>query len=241
MRAMVLCAGYGTRLGELTRVTPKPMLVIEGRPLLEYILRHLAEHGYNQIAINLHYKPETIQEYFGDGSRFGVELVYSYEEALLGTAGGVKRMASFLCHGEAFLVHYGDILTNQDFTSMLNFHRRKQALVTLLLHQRAESNSVVTMDEEGRISKFIERPDEKNRPGDKSAWVNSGVAICAPRLLELIPQDEFCDLPRNIYTKLVSSGQLYGFPLNAYRCAIDSPERLAEARATIARKTYRFW
>jgi NDP-sugar pyrophosphorylase family protein len=235
---MVLSAGYGTRLGDLTRETPKPMLLLEGRPMLEYIICHLARHGFNQIAINLHFMPEMIRDYFGNGSRFGVELVYSYEEELLGTAGGLKKMESFLNRGKAFLVHYGDVLTNQDFTAMLNFHRRKQALATLLLHQRANSNSVVTLDEGGRITAFLERPDEKARRAVNSLWVNSGIAICNSHLLEQIPANKAYDLPRDIYTKLVSGGQLFGFPLSGYRCAVDSPERLAEARAAIASKIY---
>ena len=238
MRAMVLSAGYGTRLGDLTREMPKPMLLLDGRPMLEYIIRHLARHGFDQIAINLHFMPEAIKAYFGDGARFGVELVYSYEEELLGTAGGVKKMESFLSQGEAFLVHYGDVLTNQDFTAMLNFHQQKRALATLLTHQRTKSNSVVTMDEEGRITNFLERPDEKTRSGANSPWVNSGVAICAANLLEHIPKEQACDLPRDIYTKLIPGRQFFGFPLSGYRCAVDSPERLVEARNAVIAGLY---
>ncbi len=240
MRAIVLSAGYGTRLGDLTLDTPKPMLLLEGRPLLEYIIHNLALHGFNQIAINIHFMPEVIQKYFGDGSRFGVELIYSHEKELLGTAGGVKKMANFLCQGEAFLIHYGDILTNQDLTAMLNFHRQKQALATLLLHKRAKSNSVVALDDEAHIIEFLERPDEKNMLRVNSPWVNSGITICSPRLLDFIPNNEVCDLPRDIYPKLISDGRLFGFPLSGYRCAIDSPERLAEARAAIASKCNKF-
>lgn len=240
MRAMVLCAGYGTRLGDLTRETPKPMLLLQDRPMLEYIIRHLAQHNFNQIAINLHFMPETIKTYFGDGSHFGVELEYSYEKELLGTAGGLKKMANFFSSDDTFLVHYGDVLTNQDFTSMLNFHNKKGALATLLLHQRTRSNSVVALDEEGRITEFLERPDETTLRSVASHWVNSGVAICNSNLLKHIPEDEVCDLPRNIFTKLVSSRQMFGFPLSGYRCAVDSAERLTEARAIVAMSASHF-
>ena len=233
MRAMVLSAGYGTRLGDITREMPKPMLRLQGRPMLEYIICHLARHGFNQIAINLHFMPDMIRDYFGDGSRFGVELVYSYEPKLLGTAGGVKKMADFLCAEGAFMVQYGDVLTDQDFTAMLHFHRERKALATLLLHQRARSNSVVSLDKEGRIIGFLERPTEEARRGVKSPWVNSGICICDPQFLDEIPADVACDLPRDIFPKLVDSGRLYGFPLSGYRCAVDSPDRLAEARAAI--------
>ena len=234
MRAMILSAGYGTRLSDLTRETPKPMLLLQERPMLEYIICHLARHGFNKIAINLHFLPEAIQDYFGDGSRFGVELVYSYEPELLGTAGGIKNMEDFLGAGEAFMVHYGDVLTDQDFTAMLHFHRKRKALATLLLHQRTRSNSVVSLDKEGRIIGFLERPTEEARRGVQSPWVNSGICICDLQLLDEIPAAVACDLPRDIFPRLIDGNRLFGFPLSGYRCAVDSPDRLTEARAAIA-------
>lgn len=234
MKAMVLTAGYGTRLGALTQDMPKPMLRLQGRPLLEYIICHLARHGFNKIVINLHFMPDTIQDYFGDGSRFGVELVYSYEPELLGTAGGVKKIADFLKDGDAFMVHYGDVLTDQDFTAMLHFHNKNNALASLLIHRRVRSNSIVSMDEQGRIIGFLERPTEDARRGVKSPWVNSGVCICDPQLLDKIPADTVCDLPRDIFPMLIDTECLFGFPLSGYRCAVDSVDRLAEARAAIA-------
>ncbi|MCX6006830.1 MAG: nucleotidyltransferase family protein, partial [Chloroflexi bacterium] len=207
MKAMVLCAGYGTRLGDLTRDIPKPMLPLDGRPLLEYILRHLARNGFDQIAINLHFLPEMIRDYFGDGSRFGVQLVYSYEAELLDTAGGVKRMESFFSQEDLFLVQYGDVLTDQNLTEMIEFHRARQALATLLIHQRAHSNSIVTLDEERRIVGFLERPTEEARRGVDSVWVNSGICICGSEFLDAIPANTPCDLPRDIFPKLVESGR----------------------------------
>lgn len=233
MKAMVPCAGYGTRLGELTRDIPKPMLRLQEHPILEYIICHLAQHGFNQIAINLHFMPDMIRDYFGDGSRWNVTLTYSYEPELLGTAGGVKRMEHFLRQGDTFLVQYGDVLTDQDLTALLRFHHERRSLATLLLHQRARSNSVVTLDEDGHIVGFLERPTEDARCGVDSPWVNSGICICDPELLDAIPVDQPCDLPRDIFPKLINSRRLYGFPLSSYRCAIDSPERLAEARAAL--------
>ena len=233
MRAMVLSAGYGTRLGNLTQATPKPMLFLQERPLLEYIVSNLSKHSFNQILINLHFMPDVIRDYFGDGSHWDVSLTYSYEAELLGTAGGVKKMEHWLRQGDEFLVHYGDIITDQDLTAMLRFHHEHRALATLLLHQRTNSNSVVSLDGKGRIVGFLERPDEQARRNVDSPWVNSGICICAPEFLEFIPADVPCDLPRDIFPKLVGGGRLYGFPLSGYRCAVDSPERLAEASAAI--------
>jgi NDP-sugar pyrophosphorylase family protein len=234
MKAMVLCAGLGTRLGELTREIPKAMLAIQGQPLLAYLLGNLKQHGFDEVAINLHFKPELIRDCFGDGSRHGMRLAYSPEPRLLGTAGGVKKMEGFFRGEPAFLVHYGDILTDQDFSAMLAFHRERGALATLLVHQRLKSNSIVNLDDTGRITAFLERPDEESRVGHSSRWVNSGVCLCAPEVLDAIPAGVPCDLPRDIFPRLIASNRVYGFALTGYRCAIDSPERLAEARAAQA-------
>ena len=234
MKAMVLCAGYGTRLGELTREIPKPMLSLDEQPMLAYLLAHLKKHGFDQIAINLHFKPELIRNHFGYGSRHGVKLSYFHEATLLGTAGGVKNVEEFFRNEPAFLVQYGDIITDQDFSAMLAFHRERDALATLLVHQRKKSNSVVTLDAENRIVGFLERPTNEMLQDQTSPWVNSGVCICTPEILDHIPTNTTCDLPRDVFTRLTGTGRLFGFPLSGYRCAVDSPERLAEARSTLA-------
>jgi NDP-sugar pyrophosphorylase family protein len=234
MKAMLLCAGMGTRLGNLTRELPKPMLPIQNRPLLDYLLCHLRSQGIDEVAVNLHFLPGIIQEYCGDGARWQLRVSYSLEPNLLGTAGGLKKMESFFRPGGAFLVQYGDILTDQDFSGMLQFHRARAALATLLVHQRNRSNSVVSLDAENRIHGFLERPTDEARRGVTSPWVNSGVCICEPEVLDHIPAGSFADLPRDVFFRLVPTRRLFGFPLTGYRCAIDSPERLEEARNAIA-------
>jgi NDP-sugar pyrophosphorylase family protein len=147
MKAMVLCAGYGTRLGQLASELPKPMLPLGDRPMLEHILCHLARHGFDEIAINLHFRPEAITSHFGDGSRWGIRLSYSHESELLGTAGGLKKIAGFLAGSGPFLVQYGDVVTDEDFTAMLRFHQQRQALATVLVHRRERSNSMIALDD----------------------------------------------------------------------------------------------
>ncbi|MEW6303815.1 MAG: nucleotidyltransferase family protein [Verrucomicrobiota bacterium] len=237
MKAMVLCAGFGTRLGDLTREVPKPMLDVAGKPLLEHILAQLARHGFTDVAVNLHFKPELIRDYFGDGTKWNVRLNYSYESALLGTAGGVKNFEHFFRGERDFLVHYGDILTDQDFTAMVEFHRKRRAMATLLVHERARSNSILKLNAEGRIVTFLERPPADAWKGIERTWVNSGICICNPEILDFIPAGQAADFPKDVFVKLVSSGRLFGFPLSGYRCAVDSAERLAEARATLASRS----
>lgn len=234
MKAMVLCAGYGTRLGDLTREIPKPMLLLEGKPILAYILQHLRNHGCTEVAVNLHFKPELIQDYFGDGSKWGLRIHYSYEEKLLGTAGALRNFQRFLESESRFLVQYGDIITDQNLTEILDFHQQNNATATLLLHQRHNSNSAVTLDAKSRIIGFLERPSDEARRKVETPWVNSGLAVLTPEVLQLIRLGIPSDLPRDIYPLLIPSGGLYGFRLNGYRCAIDGPERLERARADFA-------
>ena len=234
MKAVVLCAGYGTRLGDLTRDIPKPMLRLEGQPLLAFLLGHLQAQGFLDVAVNLHFHPEAIRDWFGDGSRWQMRLAYAYEPRLLGTAGALKNLEDFLRGEEAFLVQYGDVLTDQDFGKLLQSHRERRALATLLVHQRSRSNSLVQLDDIGRIVGFLERPDEAARLGAVSPWVNSGICVCSAEILDHIPRGAASDLPRDVFMPLVGSGRLQGVPLTGFRCAIDSPRRLAEARAAVA-------
>jgi NDP-sugar pyrophosphorylase family protein len=238
MRALVLSAGLGTRLGAITQETPKPMLDIGGEPLLAHTLRHLARHGFTEVAINLHFMPRLFKDYFGDGAKWGVTLHYSEEEALLGTAGSVKRLAPYLALEEDFLVLYGDLLIDEDFAAMMRAHREKQAAATLLLHARPGSNSLVRMEDDERITAFIERPTDEERARSPYPWVNSGAQILHRRLLSRIPEGK-ADLPRDVYMPALREERLFGYPLTGFRCAIDSPARYEEAKRAFAEGRYR--
>jgi NDP-sugar pyrophosphorylase family protein len=232
MKAMVLAAGQGTRMGELTRLTPKPMLDVAGKPILGHILSNLANHGFNDVVINLFTYPEVIREHFGDGSRYGLQISYVKEEQLLGTAGSVLNARAFFeSSSEPFLVHYGDVITTQNFTAMTAAHKSRKADVTLLLHRRAFSNSMVFLDTDMRVERLLERPTEAERSkAGSDCWVNSGVYLLNPSVLDSIPAQFPSDFPRDVFPALIASGKLYGHFLDGYRCAIDSPERLEQAR-----------
>lgn len=231
MKALVLCAGLGTRLGPLTAETPKAMLPVNGEPLLAHTLRHLARQRMLDVTVNLHFKGESIRSFFGDGSDFGVRLRYLDEPSLLGTAGTVRSLMPHLDTREDLFVLYGDLLIDQDFGEMERLHRERAADATLLLHQRLGSNSLVRMDPDGRITAFLERPTEDQRLANPHPWVNSGVAIVGPRARDLIPTKSPADLARDVWASSVHDLRLFGVPLTGYRCAIDSAARLAEADA----------
>lgn len=239
MKAVLLCAGMGTRLGSLTTNIPKAMLPIGGRPLIDYSLRYLQTHGFSDVAINVHYFADSITSFVGDGSRYGIRVHYSHEKALLGTAGTLRSLRDYLRNESAFLVMYGDVLTDQDLMPLIRFHEEKhRSVATLLLHRRAGTNSRVLIDNQNRITSFIERPANEE-VGENLSWANSGLHIVSRGLLELIPDVDPVDLPRDVFSQIYKTSPIYGFPIDGFRCAIDSPERYAEASRAVTSGEYR--
>ncbi|MFH1026455.1 MAG: nucleotidyltransferase family protein [Pseudomonadota bacterium] len=231
MKAMILAAGKGTRMNSLTETAPKPMLLVAGKPVLAHIIEWLWRHGIHQVAINLHYHPEVIREYFDDGSRWGVEIIYSEEPELLGTAGGVKKMEAFF--GDPFLVVYGDVLTDLDLGALLDFHQfhcgSPHATLTLDKREDSAQCGVAEIDRNGRIQDFIEKPPPG---GSRSPWVNSGIMILDRTLLETIPAGRFCDFGRDVFPGWLRSGlALYGWkmPEGSYLIDMGTPDKLAQA------------
>jgi NDP-sugar pyrophosphorylase family protein len=205
MNAMILAAGKGTRLYPMTETLAKPMVPIGGTPVLEHTVRWLRDHGVRRLAVNLHHRPESVRGHFGDGSRFGVEIRYSEESELLGTAGGVKRIESFF--EDPFLVVYGDVLTDLDLGALVAFHRTvgSVAHATLALDRRpdAAQGGVVELDADHRIQRFVEKP----RPDEiRSPWVNSGVMVLDRALLARIPAGRFSDFGREVLPEWVVGG-----------------------------------
>jgi len=132
MKAMILAAGVGNRLDPLTRSTPKPMVPVANRPVIEHIIGKMSWNGFTEITINLHYLGDQIEDYLGDGSRLGVTIRYQHEDRLWGDAGSVKRAADFL-DGETFLVVGGDDISDIDLSALVAFHKENRATATIAL------------------------------------------------------------------------------------------------------------
>jgi len=235
---MVLCAGMGTRLGGLTRETPKPLLPVGNEPLLAHTLRHLAWHGFTDVVINVHYRAEQFFSTIGSGERYGVRVTYSHESALLGTAGSVRHVAPFFAGDPAFLVMHGDVLTDQDLTAMRDFHLAHASPATILLQRMPDANSQVAMDTDGRITGFVERPAPGARRTSGFPWVNTGIYMFAERFLDHIPVTTPSDLARDIFVR-APEVELFGFALTGYRVSIDSPEEYREADTAISEERCR--
>ena len=226
MRAMVLAAGLGTRLRPVTRSVPKPMVPVLNRPVMEHILRLLVSHDFAEVIANLHWYPDAIRGHFEDGSGFGVELEYSYEEELLGTAGGVRHASHFF--GDDFLVISGDALTDMDLASMREFHRSHDGIGTLATRRVANTSEfgVVITDDSGRIQGFQEKPDPAEALSDLA---NCGIYMFDREIFEYFPApgtsklaapghpDGFADWAYDVFPALLEAGiDFHAYETDAY-------------------------
>lgn len=223
MKAVIMAGGEGARLRPLTCDRPKPMVPLMGKPMMEYIVELLAEHNIYDLAVTLQYLPDSIKEYFGERSPLGVNFTYFLEEEPLGTAGSVKNAASFL--DETFLVISGDCLTDIDLSEAVEFHKKRNALATIILtHQdNPLEYGIVMVDDEGRIIRFLEKP----RWGEVfSDTVNTGIYILEPEVLQYIPQGKKFDFSKDLFPLLLEERQpLFGCVLSGYWCDIGSLEQ----------------
>lgn len=229
---MVLAAGRGSRLRPLTDKTPKPMIPFAGKPLLDYTVRLLAQHGFDEMVINLNHLPEVIQDYFADGKDWGVSITYSLEKDLLGTAGAVRRVADFF--DEPFLVYYGDNLTNFDLSEFWQTHQREGeiASVGLLWMDDPTSRGIIGLDQNNRIDRCIEKPTADQVFDDY--LINAGTYIMQPEILDLIPPNTVCDFSQDIFTRLLAEGRpLLGHRMRGQLLSTDTPERYRYANECV--------
>lgn len=244
MQAIILAAGAGTRMGEITHQIPKPMIEIMGKPLIEYVLCLLVAHGFDDIGINLFYLGDQVSQFLGDGSRFGCKITYVKESCLTGTAGGVLAVARKLKPKHPFLVISAKMLVNFNLTAFYKFHLKKKGLMSMCCYQRPkdqlQKSGVVLFDKKSyRIKKFIERPQT-----DKeiiSQWVNSSVYMFNPAIANFIPDQingsKVVELSRDIFpTLLKKNKRLFTYPIDNnkyYQLGIDTPDRIARAEQDI--------
>ena len=225
MKAVILAAGKGERLGELTRNIPKPMIRIRGNPILENVILLCKQAGIDEILINLYHLPEVITEYFKDGSEFGVKISYYLEKEILGTAGAVVPMMQEL--GESpFFVLYGDNFLEIDLESVIEFHREKQSDFTIVTHKREDvtNSGVVVLNNEMAVTDFVEKPKAKI---PDSKWVNAGIyLISSINIIKSIikPGDDF---GRDVIPILLDSNHsLFGYKMKQQVWAVDTPQML---------------
>src|SRR5215510_4139732 len=204
MRAIVLSAGYGTRLWPLTEDRTKPAIPILGKPLVGYVAEYLAGYGIDEIVVNLHHRPESVRRALGDGSRFGVKLHYVEEPVILGTSGALDNTREFF-ERETFVVVNGKIITDIDLNLAIETHRRMNALATLVLlpNVRRERFSMVET-ESGRIKAFGRMPVAEG----PVPLMFTGIHIMEPGILEYVPRGVFSDSVTDVYPQAMANGEI---------------------------------
>ena len=204
MRAIVLSAGYGTRLWPLTEDRTKPAIPILGKPLVGYVAEYLANYGIDEIVVNLHHRPDSVRRALGDGSDFGVKLHYVEEPVILGTSGALDNTREFFDR-ETFVVVNGKIITDIDLGAALETHRNTNAIATLVLlpNTRRERFSVVET-EGGRIKSFGGMPVEN----DETPLMFTGIQILEPRIFDYIPRGVFSHSTTGVYPQAIANGEI---------------------------------
>lgn len=214
MKAFVMAAGAGTRLRPLTYAIPKPMVPVVNKPVIYYTMENLARHGIYNAVLNLHHYPAMIRKYFKDGSHLGMNISYSYEKKLMGTAGGVKKMEKYF--DSTFVVMSGDGLTDIDLTRAIKYHKSKKALGTMVLKpvDTKFEYGVTLTDKAGRIVRFIEKP----RWSDVFAnTVNTGIYIFEPEIFKYIPASQFYDFGMQLWPDLLKKKKrIFGYVMEEY-------------------------
>src|SRR3954452_7041314 len=203
MRAMVMAAGLGTRLRPLTYEVPQPMVPIANRPIMEHILALLPRHGFSEVIANLHWFPETIRNRFGDGSALGLDLTYSYEEELMGTAGGVRHVSSFF-GDEPFLVMAADALTDIDLAALRAAHDANGGIATLAVRRvpNVSEFGVIIAGSDGRIQGFQEKPDPAEALSDLA---NCMIYILEPEVFDYFPDKHSVDFALDVFPALLEN------------------------------------
>jgi mannose-1-phosphate guanylyltransferase len=217
MKAMILAAGKGTRVRPITHTTPKPMIPIMQKPVMEFLLELLRQHGFNQIMVNVSHLSEEIENYFRDGQRFGVQIAYSFEGRIedgeligdaLGSAGGLKRIQDFQpFFDDTFVVLCGDALIDLDLGEAVRRHKEKGAMASMITKRvppnQVSSYGVVVSDPDGRVLSFQEKPSVEDAASD---MINTGIYIFEPEVFDFIPSGEPFDIGSELFPKLVEAG-----------------------------------
>ncbi|CAN4276376.1 GCD1 Nucleoside-diphosphate-sugar pyrophosphorylase involved in lipopolysaccharide biosynthesis/translation initiation factor 2B, gamma/epsilon subunits (eIF-2Bgamma/eIF-2Bepsilon) [Methylophilaceae bacterium] len=214
MKAMILAAGKGTRVRPLTYELPKPMIPLLGKPVMAYLIEHLAKHDVREIMVNVSYLHEKIQQYFGDGQRFGVHIGYSFEGDIsngqiipspVGSAGGMRKIQDFGgFFDETTIVICGDAIIDLDITAAVAEHRRKGALVSLVAKEvpmdKVSGYGIVVTDVDGKIISFQEKPTQADA---RSNLASTGIYIFEPEAINLIPSGSTFDIGSDLFPLLV--------------------------------------
>ena len=207
MRAMILSAGYGTRLWPLTEDRTKPAIPILGKPLVGYVAEYLARYGCDEILVNLHHRPQSVRQALGDGSKFGVKLHYVEEPVILGTSGALDN-ARALLDGDTFVVVNGKLITDIDLNAAFETHRVKNAIATLvLLPNLAREKFSIVETAGGFLRGFGGMPAHDETSDHDPPLMFTGIQILEPRIFDYIPRGVFSHSTTDVYPQALANGE----------------------------------
>lgn len=232
MQLIILAGGKGTRMGELARQLPKPMIRIAGKPLLEHQLDLARRYGITDVVLLTGHLGDVIEDYFGDGADFGVRIRYHREQSPLGTAGALKEIEHWI--DDDFLVFYGDIVMDVNLDRLAAFHAAHRPLATLVVHpnNHPHDSDLLAMDADARITAFYPKP--RPSEGYYRNLVNAALYVLSPALLNAIPRGRFADLGRDIFPALIRSGApIFGYNTPEYLADVGTPERFRKVEADL--------
>jgi NDP-sugar pyrophosphorylase family protein len=226
----VLAAGFGTRIRGVAGSTPKPLVAVRGRPVIDRVLDWLLREGVGEAAVNLHHGAAEIQEHLR-GRRVGPRLTYSLEGTLLGTAGACIPLRGFL--GGLFFVVYGDVLTDLSLARLAAFHRARRAELTMALYRVTNPTEcgIVETDERGRVVRIVEKPAPRAVFSDLA---NAGILVVEDQVLDSVPSDHPSDFARDIIPRLIANDRrVFGFRIPETSTVVDmgTPEGYRRAEA----------
>lgn len=233
MRAMILAAGFGTRLRPLTNTVPKALIPVADRPLIEYGLRFLKAYGIEEVVINLHHLGEKIRALLGDGSIYDLRISYSPEDPILESGGGIKNAQPFL-DGETFVVLNCDTIIDLDLPALIAAHRKTKAAATLVLRPDPEAAryGILETDTNNCIRRFLGQPPEVNEP--LSQYMFTGLQVLEPRVFAFMPEVKPFSTTRATYPAMLQAGEpLYGFIHSGTWMTIDDTEAMVRATQAI--------
>ena len=236
MKAVILAGGEGTRLRPLTLGTPKPVVPVADRPLLQHQLDLLGTVGVREIVFSVAYKPERVQAVFGDGSRSGRRIHYAVEQTPLGTGGAVKNAEPLL--DETTVVFNGDILTDVDLTAVVARHRSSGAAATIVLTPvpNPAAFGLVETDADGRVQRFVEKPDPSQITTNT---INAGIYVLETRTLSLIPKAVAHSIERGFFPALIARGDLVAAYLHSgYWIDVGTPEKYLQVHRDILARRF---
>lgn len=232
MPALILAGGLGTRLRPVVDDKPKPMAGVNGKPFLEHQLAFLQRYGISHFVLCVGYRRRQIQDYFRDGSRWGVRIDYAIEEQPLGTAGALKNAQQFV--GGPFLVLNGDSFFDADLHQLLRFHEEARqttqgpgylGAIALTRVPEADAYGTVQLAAGGRIVKFAEKAASAPAgPLSSSHYINAGIYVLEPQVLQRIPPGKKVSIERDVFPELLDGGHLYGCYLQGFFVDIGTPE-----------------